>query len=211
MNENRQNSIRIGCALMAAGRAERFGRNKLMEKLDGSDMVGHVLLQMRLLSERCRERQTPILIPDLLTVTRWEKVAELSESAGIPYILYEGGEQSDSIRTVLSVPQAEEWQGCMFIPGDQPFLTAAGMERLLLGFAAQPEKVHRLGWHSRPGSPVLFPARFFPKLRELKGDTGGRILLNNGKIPVVTHQAGSKKELIDIDTQEDLKQIRQKG
>lgn len=211
MNENRQNGIRIGCALMAAGRAERFGRNKLMEKLDGSDLVGRVLLQMRLLSELCRERKAPILIPDLLTVTRWEEVAELSKNSGIQYVLYEGGEQSDSIRSVLSVPQAEQWQGCMFIPGDQPFLTAAGMERLLLGFAAQPEKVHRLGWHTRPGSPVLFPARFFQDLRELKGDTGGRILFQSGKIPVVTHQAGSKKELTDIDTQKDLEKIRQKG
>ena len=198
----------VGCVLMAAGRAERFGQNKLLTQMGGMPLAGHVLGRMAELGRMYRNGEMPGVRPELRTVTCWDEVDELSRSFGIPCIRYGGGLQSDSVRAALSAPEADLWDGCLFLVGDQPYLTTESIGKLLAGFASFPEWIHRLAWHDRSGSPILFPASCFGSLRAMTGDTGGRSLLKDGSVPVILHQAGSERELADIDTKEDLVRIR---
>ena len=198
-------TYRTGIILMAAGRSERFGRNKLLEEFAGKPLVCHAMHLMRALSEAPHKlAEGPCAAAEPHVVTCCREVEDLARSLHLPCTVYEGGEQSDTIRIGLSLPEAVSWDGCMFLPGDQPFLQAESVSKLLLAFAENPYEVHRLAYGTRIGSPVLFPAAFFSELRKLKGDTGGSSLIRRQNIPVILCQAGSEKELLDADTAEEF-------
>lgn len=207
MHRGRQ-KCRIGIVLMAAGKSERFGQNKLLADFGGRPLAGCAMQMMNGLAEQLREREEDRHISaDLIAVTRWPAVEELCREYDIPCAVYEGGEQSDTIRTALELPAAAGWDACVFLTGDQPFLQAESVRKMLEAFAEDPGNVYRLAWKERPGNPVLFPAAYFEGLRKLQGREGGRTLLKQEQIPVIPVQAGSERELFDVDTEEDLKWV----
>lgn len=198
-------SLVVGCVLMAAGQARRFGRNKLLEPVEGRPMISHVLTQMRILASR-QEKITEdgdIRI-QIYAVTCWPQVAALCREFGIACREIAPGKQSDTIRAALSVEEAVRWQGCMFIAADQPFIREETMERMLAGFSRRPDCVHRAAFGESEGNPVLFPASCFTRLRTLRGDSGGREVLCKEGLPLILHQVQDPMELTDIDRQEDL-------
>lgn len=147
------------------------------------------------------------LLTDPHVVTCYDEVRDISLQYGLPCTVYGGGAQSDTIRTALSLPEASSWSGCLFLTGDQPFLTADSVVRLLRVFADDPRRVCRLAWNDRPGNPVLFPSAYFDGLRGLRGDTGGSSLIRHEGLSVTFVQAGSERELYDADTEEDLQKL----
>ena len=196
----------IGCILMAAGISERFGcGNKLMADLDGKPLISYPV--QTLLSVKALFDRTDIGISlDLLTVTRWPEVCEFCEAAGMPCILYEGGLQSDTIRFGLEAAADRNWQGCMFLAGDQPLITAGTIKRLIGTFASRPDQPCRVSWQGNAASPVIFPKAYFEALKRLEGDEGGRQVLKNAKIPVLPVEIREASELMDIDTLQDYRQ-----
>lgn len=191
---------KVGCVLMAAGWSRRFGSDKLMTKMDGEPMIARGLLQLRRLADALPEAEPHV-------IARRREISSLAKKYGLDCTLYEGGMQSDTIRKALEVPGADQWTGCMFIPADQPLLTAESMEMLLRSFLQEPDKIHRLCAKGVPGNPVIFPASCFTALRELQSDVGGRAVLRQGTVPVRMHEARSPEELLDADAPGDLEGI----
>ena len=90
-----------------------------------------------------------------------------------------------------------------FVVADQPYLTARTMARLL--DAARPGVAcARVCFGGRCGSPTLFSAALAPGLYALRGDEGGRALLQ--RPDCVRVPADSARELLDIDTPDSLRQ-----
>lgn len=108
------------------------------------------------------------------------------------------------MRAGLGEGLGRDWQGCLFLPGDQPLVSRESFERLAEAFWRGPQYIHRLGWKGHPGSPVLFPARCFSDLMKLVGTDGGSAILRREGLPVKIVDAGSKIELLDIDVPDDL-------
>lgn len=196
------NRIRIGCILLAAGRAERFGKNKLLELIGRKPMIEYVL------SELCRLRKWGEVILDIRVVTIWDEVCRICAQYDIPCIRYAGGLQSDSIRIAVSQPEAENWDGCMFLTGDQPLLRAESMLRLIREYVTDPTKVYRLCCGEKQGNPVLFPAECIETMKTLTGDEGGRQLIRQKNLQVCCVGVMREEELMDVDTTEDLEIIR---
>lgn len=199
---------RVGIILMAAGRSVRFGQNKLLKEFAGKLLVSY---PMRIL---CGVGKTPhtsgngvLTAAEPHVVTCYKEVEELAGKLRLPCTVYPGGEQSDTIRTALGVPESVSWDGCMFLTGDQPFLREESVSGLLCAFSGDPHCVYRLAWKERAGSPVIFPASCFEDLRNLRGDTGGSSLIRKKGLPAVLLQAGSEKELYDADTAEEFRQL----
>ena len=86
MNEGIQ---RIGCILMASGLSQRYGKNKLLELLDGREIILHT-------ADRLIEAG---LQP--LTVTRSPDVKVLLDREGIACVLHDGPLKSDTIHRGL--------------------------------------------------------------------------------------------------------------
>ncbi|MCI1655364.1 MAG: nucleotidyltransferase family protein [Lachnospiraceae bacterium] len=192
----------IGCLLLAAGYSSRFHGNKLTAELQGKMLIEYPLSLIRQL-----EKSDPQI--EAAAVAAAPEIVGVCRDYRVRCILYEGGLQSDSIRVGLDQLQTEQWAGCMFLTGDQPMVSQKSLQHLIQDFRADPLHIYRLSWRGQPGNPVIFPAEYFPDLRSLTGDTGGRQIIQNKKAAVRLTEAEDALELTDIDTEKDLKDLKE--
>ena len=186
--------MKIGCVVMAAGRGRRFGANKLLAPLAGAPLLSYALRAL----PRERLARTVAVVSD-------EGVAALCRACGVSPLRYPGGEQSETVRR--GIGQMRGMEGCLFVQGDQPFLTAQSIERLLDSFAAFPDGVHRLSYEGVAGSPVLFPSALFPALAALTGERGGMAAARSSGARIRLVEALSVAEMMDADTEKALSEI----
>ncbi len=178
---------------LASGSSRRFGSNKLLHELSGKPMF---LYGLETLGDVAR------LHPDchLTVVSRYEVIREQALGMGFDAVDSPESEKgiSYTIRAGLqALGNVSPEDFVLFVVADQPYLTAASLERLL-EIAADGTECASLCYEGRPGNPTLFSARLIPELLSLTGDTGGRAVLRRHDCRYV--QALSLRELEDIDT-----------
>ena len=181
----------IGCVVMASGLSARYGRNKLLEPLDGRAVILHTVESLI----------TAGLKP--LVVTRSAAVAALMGREGIDCVRHDGPLKSDTMRTGLEALPAHA-AGFLFMPADQPLVRPASLCRLAERYLENPTRAVRLGFGGVAGSPVLFPAACRGALMAYRGDRGGMDVLRREHIPCDVVPAEYEWELWDIDTPEGL-------
>ena len=191
-----ERSREIGCIIMASGLSERYGRNKLLEKLDGREIILHTAGSLTAAGF------------EPLAVTRCEAVRDLMEKEGISCVLHDGPLKSDTIHCGLENLDPE-MAGYLFMPGDQPLVRTESLKQMAEQFRACPERAVRLGFRGTAGSPVLFPASCRGKLLAYTGDRGGAEVLKTEKIPCDIVSAEYAWELWDADTPEKMNEIRE--
>ena len=184
----------IGCIIMASGLSERYGRNKLLEKLDGREILLHTAGSL------AAAGFSPLI------VTRSKAVRDLAERERYRCVLHDGPLKSDTIHAGLAYLEPDR-AGYLFIPGDQPLVRPESLQRMAEQFRACPERAIRLGFNGTVGSPVLFPAFCREKLLAYTGDRGGVEVLRTERIPCDPVQAAFEWELWDVDTPENLNRI----
>lgn len=116
---------------------------------------------------------------------------------------YEDG-QSTSLRAGLHA-LSPECRAALFVLADQPLLTAAAVDRLIAAWQYHDGSIVVPVCRGRRGAPVLFDRSFFDQLAELRGDAGGRQLLDRHADAIVTVEVADPDELRDVDTLEDLR------
>ena len=190
-----EDNLRIGCILMASGLSERYGRNKLLEKLDGREILLHTAGNLQAAGFRP------------LAVTRSRKVLRLMEREGIACVLHDGPLKSDTIhRGLENLPP--DSTGYLFMPADQPLVHPASLQKMAAQFFSHPGRAVRLCFDQTQGSPVIFPAACREALMNYTGDRGGMAVLRERQIPCDGVQAEYVWELWDADTPEEMRQIR---
>lgn len=185
----------IGCVIMASGLSERYGKNKLLEKLDGREIILHTAGCLTAAEFR------PLI------VTRSAEVKALSDREGIDCVLHDGPKKSDTIHTGLEHLDPD-LKGYLFMPGDQPLVRPESLRKMTEQFRRDPERAVRLSFEGTPGSPVLFPAFCRDKLMAYTGDRGGIEVLKAEHIPCDCVEAEYAWELWDADTPEGMEKIR---
>lgn len=180
---------------MASGLSERYGRNKLLEKLDGREIVLHAAGNLKAAGFKP------------LTVTRSPEVRDLMEREGIGCILHDLPKKSDTMHIGIlhTDPDAA---GYLFMPGDQPLVRPESLRRMAEQFFRGPERAVRLGYRDMAGSPILFPAGCRADLLAYEGERGGMDVIRQKQISCEIVQAGNEWELWDADTPEEMERIR---
>ena len=185
----------IGCVIMASGLSERYGKNKLLEKLDGREIILHTAGSLKAAGLMA------------LAVTRSVEVKALLDQEGIPCVLHDGPLKSDTIHRGLEALGPDR-AGYLFIPGDQPLVRPSSLRKMAEQFMACPQRAVRLGMGDIPGSPVLFPDFCRGSLLAYTGDRGGLEVLKAERVPCDIAQAEYEWELWDVDTPENMEKIR---
>lgn len=185
--------------LLAAGSSRRFGGNKLLAPLNGKPLFAWGLAA---LNEVCRTREDCTLT----VVSRYPEIRDAARALGAKAVDSPDSEkgQAYSIRSGLqALGRVEEKDFILFLPADQPWITSQTISRLL--DAAGPDTwTVTAAFGERVGTPTLFSARLLPDLMALEGDRGGRKLMNRPGQPCLVIQAGSERELDDVDYPEQL-------
>ena len=180
---------------LAGGNSRRFGENKLLYELEGKPLYRHGL-DMLVSLIQTRDDCT------LTVVSRYDEVLDGAHACGVRAVYSPESVkgQSYTIRAGLDALDVREGDFVVSVVADQPYLTADTVARLL--DAAQPGVVcARVGFGERRGNPALFSAALVPELRALRGDGGRPLLLRPDCVLV---QAGSERELYDIDTRDSV-------
>lgn len=211
--------MRISIVLLAAGNSMRFGTNKLLSELNGKQIITHAFDAVRACVNVCDAKapcensvsgyvnvETDRAPADVVVVTQYEEVAQLAEQYHFASIRNDFPEKGISYSVRLGVEHCQKADAILFVVCDQPFLTSKTLELMLQ--QADYEHILCCTYHSRRGNPTLFPKRYYKKLMELTGDEGGRVLIRRYPELVTEIEVGDEKELVDIDTREDIKSVK---
>ncbi len=98
--------------------------------------------------------------------------------------------------------------GVMFMQSDQPLITRSSMQLMCFIFTHCKDKICRLSYDDTVASPVIFPNKYIDELKKLPPHKGGGYVINNHPDEVILVPAYSKDELLDIDTKEDMENIK---
>lgn len=203
----------LNLILLAAGKSERFGANKLLKDINGKPMYRHVFDHLDRYyhshGENCR----------VTVVTCYQEILEAAQAAGFMSVHnprpqdgislsirlgLEAGSQSDPVKPA-SIDDKDLYpiEGAVFFTSDQPYLSFETIEGFLdLARTAEAGMVSAVH-NGVSGNPVSFDRMYFPELMELTDDIGGKRIMNSHLEDVAWFEV-SPKELMDIDCPECL-------
>lgn len=188
-------SLKIGCVVMAAGNARRFGENKLAAQLRGRSLILRAL-----------EAVPAELFGTVVVVTQYPEVMRLAKEFRFAAVHNEHPDWGISHTIELGLTGLRDCDGVMFLVSDQPLLRRESVAELVRLWQRQPDKIAALAHGGVRGNPCLFPARFFPELLELREDRGGNTVIRRHEEDLVLLEA-AERELTDVDTPEALREI----
>ena len=187
-----QDTLRIGCVVMAAGNASRFGENKLSREMGGKSLI-----------RRALEAVPTEAFYRVAVVTQYPEVAALAEVFGFQAIENPHPEWGVSHTIHLGLSAMGDCDGVLFQVADQPLLRRETVARAAALWREHPETIVALAHSGRRGNPCLFPARFFPELMVLEGDRGGSAVIRRHPETLLLVEA-AEEELWDVDTPQAL-------
>lgn len=112
---------------------------------------------------------------------------------------------SSSLQAGLARVSAEA-EAALFILADQPLLTSSTLETILYAYFGTQLGIVVPRFRGQRGNPVLFDRRFFHLLDSMRGDSGGRELIQKMREQVLPVEVASAEALVDIDTEDDYRQ-----
>ena len=185
-------ALKLGCLVMAAGNASRFGANKLAADFDGASLITRALRTIP------RERFSRITV-----VTQYDEIAELAKEFGFDVIYNHHPDWGISHTVALGTEAMRDCDAIMYQVSDQPLLRNQSVEALCDLYCANPQKIVSCSHGGVRGNPCIFPARFFPELMALQGDKGGGAVIRRHEEDLLLCEVPAV-ELGDADTPEAL-------
>lgn len=187
-----------GLIILAAGSGRRYGKDKLLEFLGNKRVLQNVLDNNR---NACCEPKVIVVKPDFqvdfFDTVDYQIAVNHSHELGI----------STSIITGLKAVIGYGVPGVFLLLGDMPFITECDINFLLKKVEMNPDCFISFTFKGKKGFPTYIPAKFFKDLMKLEGDTGAFNLVKSGIAHFVGFK-GERRHVIDIDTENDLKEYK---
>ncbi|TCM17777.1 molybdenum cofactor cytidylyltransferase [Novosphingobium sp. PhB165] len=179
--------------VLAAGRASRFGSDKLAAPLDGAPLLFHAIRAARAAPV---SRVIVVARPGL-------EIGDWPGEPAVEAVRIASTELSQSLKA--GIRAAAGTRGVFIFLGDMPQVPHGEAARLAarIGDAAAALPRHE----GRPGHPALLSARLFPEITALTGDEGAGRLLRTRE-DVVFDEVSDPAILLDIDCPEDLARLQ---
>ncbi len=188
--------LKIGCVLMAAGDAKRFGENKLNRKLHGKSLIGRAFNSIP--SDKLHK---------IAVVSQYDEVLDMAKVASFIGVKNNHPDFGISHTIKLGLDVVDSCDAVMFMVSDQPLLTKESVAELIDFYQQNPDYIVGLGFGGTRGNPCIFPKEFYHKLRELSEDHGGSSIIRAHEDRLKILQALHPDELSDIDTKLDLQRL----
>jgi len=190
-----KHTLKLGCVVMAAGNAKRFGENKLAVQLEGRSFILRTL-------ESVPEKE----FSTVAVVTQYPEIANLAKEFHFTEIHNSHPEYGISHTIELGLTELQNCDGVMFLVSDQPLLRRESVEALAKLWKSQPDRIAALGHGGVRGNPCVFPSRLFPELLALTEDHGGNTVIRRHE-DLLTLLEVDAAELHDVDTAQALVEV----
>lgn len=183
-------AARTFLVLLAAGRAVRFGSDKLSADWRGQPIGSHAATMLACFDFLGRVAVVGSTALDYAALG-YRVTRNPAPEAGM----------SGSIRLGIAAAIDAGADAALIALADMPCVTAAHIRRLL-DAADGAEAVVASSDGRQPMPPVVFGSAHFAALSQLEGSGGARALIRGGR-----HIVAGARELIDIDTRDDLARL----
>jgi len=192
--------LRVAAVVLAAGKSQRMGRNKLLLRIGRRTVLDRVLSSI----EASGVEEVFVVLGH-----RPEDLVPIVEAHSAEAVLnpdYEEG-MTSSFKTGLSRVSVDAAFLCL---GDQVVLDPVLMDRMIDAMEAHPEALIVSPVHEgRRGHPVLFRDTLFPEIMGLgSGDTMKDVVEGHGDRHMEVE--GDVWCTLDMDTPEDYEMIRER-
>jgi len=190
--------MRLTAIVLAAGRASRFGNDKLSAPFHGEPLIRHAVRAAR----AAPVERVVVVCPSALDIGDWTGGPEVT------LLRIDSADLSASLKAGIAAVQsaADPADGAFIFLGDMPLVPhdlAARLAARLNDYAAiQPR------CQGKPGHPVLLSSRMFPEIARLEGDRGAGSLLA-ARDDVAFFDAAEKGCTLDVDRAEDIARLEQ--
>jgi len=191
--------IKVSAILLGAGESRRMGVNKLSLPWGRKTILEHCLHTLLrsevgevivIMNPRMKESEKKFILPKCKVVIN-------------PY--YQNG-ISTSIRMGVRAIDPQS-QGILIALGDQPFLKTRTVNALIKRFAKQRKGIIVPSFRKEKGHPVIFHRTYQNELLKLKGDEGGKSILQKYSKEIWRVPVRSSGVVRDIDVRKDYKNL----
>jgi len=199
--------VKISAILLGAGESKRMGLDKLMLPWGKKTLLEHCLVTLLkskvreviiVLGLRSREKEYQLEKRFPLTGKKIKMVINPDYRRGM----------STSIRRGIQAMDPRS-HGILIALGDQPFLKTRTINALIQAFSERKGDIIVPSFCGRRGHPVIFDCKYKEKLLRLKGDVGGRSVIQKYSNSVIEIRVRSEGVVKDIDTREDYQKLKE--
>ena len=185
----------ISAILLGAGESKRMGVDKLS-----------LPWGRRTILEHCFETLLRSEVEELVVVLgiRNKEVKNLFQGRKVKIVInpHSKRDMSTSIRKGLQAIHPSS-HGILIALGDQPFLKKRTINALISAFDQGKGGIVVPSFRGRRGHPVIFHKRYKKELLNLKGDVGGRSIIERHPEDVRVVHLRSEGVIMDVDTWQD--------
>ncbi len=182
----------VSAILLAAGESKRMGEPKLLMPFGRSTILEQTI--DNLLNSAVSE---VIVVLGYRAEEVMPKIGTKPVKLAINPIYHQG--MSTSIITGLNLID-DRAEAVMLVLADQPFVDSKIINRLIQQFYAHNKGIVIPAYQSKRGHPIIFAIKYKAELSGLKGDIGGRQLIEKHPEDVLEVAVNSPSINIDIDT-----------
>ncbi|KAJ48804.1 molybdenum hydroxylase accessory protein, YgfJ family [Clostridium tetanomorphum DSM 665] len=179
----------ISAIIMASGFGRRMNKEKLVMPVQNVPMIKKVLIEI-----------SSSKVEEIILVYRNVEVMNICKEYNTKMILnkraYLG--QSESIKLGI-INSSSVTEGYMFFVGDQPFIKKYTIDKLIYEFNKDKNFIIVPRYSGKRGNPVIFPNNLKDQLMDLKGDIGGRNVINSNIKLVKFVDIEDEKQGLDVD------------
>jgi len=189
----------ICAVVLAAGRSQRMGTQKLLLPVGGQPLIARIIDQVLASSVDC------VLV---VTGADTDRIAAALAGRSVTFVVNHDpqGEMLTSVRCGLAAlpPQCT---AALIVLGDQPGVTAEVLERLLQAFPAAGRGIVVPTAQGRRGHPLLVALHYRDELLTQYDAVGLRGLLQAHPEDVLEVEVGAPGILEDLDTPQDFQRL----
>lgn len=190
-----ESTQKVGCVVMAAGNARRFGANKLRAELNGEPLF------LRTLRAVSTDQLDAVAV-----VSQYAEILQAAEALRFTALRNDQPDLGVSHTIELGLNALADCDGVLFQVSDQPLLRQESVAALVSLWRKNPGSIAALSHEGVRGNPCLFPARLFPELLALTGDRGGSAVIRKHPDDLLLLEV-SAEELWDVDTPEAMEAL----
>jgi molybdenum cofactor cytidylyltransferase len=192
----------ISAVVLAAGRAQRLGEEKLLLPLRGKPVLQWVL-ESALASDL---DEIVCVTRELASVRRQLNLSDERLFWLTNYAADRG--QSTSVISGLWATNPKS-DGVMFLVGDQPLIRKELINSLIEKFRTGSAWIVAPSFNREPRNPVLFRRNLFPELLQLSGDRCGRVLIEKHRNNTALVEWKDETPFLDIDVHEEYERLKE--
>jgi molybdenum cofactor cytidylyltransferase len=199
--------MEIDIVIMASGSSVRFGKeNKLLHEIDGKPMFMHVVDHAIGAMMQCMHIANRLIVVSCYEPIKeyCHQIEEKVDRIVIQYVENTAPNLGISHTIKLGLENVRKDRGAMFLAADQPYTSSEELYAFLAAYVNQDKPLGAMANHDKePMNPCIFAPQYFDGLYGLRGDRGGKSVIERYLPHTFLYEVADDAQLRDIDRPED--------